>query len=183
MKFILVAGVEELGKDSIVKLTLERFGRSFSGFGYINFDNMDVFKHRIAGINSFDRLKDSFLKFYEELDAALIEMKKKSYRENILINGYLTLRSEFGYVPLVTDNFFRVFKPDIIVLIEGFPEELGIKPEKAMDMREHQAVNRVTAIQYASELGIPLKVIRLKKSEATKCIQELYELLKSISGD
>ncbi len=178
MKLILVTGLRETEKDSIVEMALNKSSTTRKRFKYVNFEKSDTVS---SGITNLNHLKDFHLTLHDEIEQAITGSRREGL--NVIVNGNFTIKTDLGYVPLLIDGFFRGFKPDIIVILENRLNELVDNPRKALEIKEQQEIDRGYASRYAAMLGIPLKIIKVSKQNISHSIKEFSETLKYMIGD
>ena len=165
---ILITGVQNMIKDSTVKLALERIeGKvklkvlSFSDFA------------EEEGSGELQLLKSTQKKLTESIQLKMIE----SGPHHIVINGYCTVSTRLGYVPVITKESVNIFRPDLIACIETDPAALP-KLENPREFQEHQAIERQFSVLFALRSGAAIKIIRSGKEGAREGADKLFSLLK-----
>jgi adenylate kinase len=170
MKMIFIAGSKGVDTKTIINLALQRSGRK-EEFVCMDFDDLGDIGRDIRNANSILMTKDIISSFYTELEKRMIESMKE-VRKDMIINGYLTLDTpNLGYVNILPDSFFRVFKPDMLVILEK--EDSGDEHTE-----EYQNINRYYGVSYALMCSAGLKIIKVKEDEMMKAVEELSSLIK-----
>ena len=127
MRKILVVGTKETNRSSIVESAMKGMMNS-SSISHINLNNLTAIK-TFTGTES---LQDVYISLYDELDKKLKSLESNGSRNStVVIESFLTLNTKSGFVPLITDRFFKLFKPDAIVLLEAQEESLKNHKEAA----------------------------------------------------
>ena len=177
MKLILVTGIEQTDKGKLLGMSISTLnnGQGYKDFNYINFDGLRSVK------NGFVRLKDvknSYLSVYDDLENLLNDSKRNAF--NLVLDASFTLNTSYGYVPLITERFFSIFKPDVILLLENKLEDFKDNPREFYSIKEAQEINKMFCVKFASEFGIPIKIIKVNLSEIKSTVREIQNYLTSI---
>lgn len=137
MASILVAGVRESDKDTVIQLI--RKMKSLPAFGFVDFDDVIMGDRKLFGElaslgafeslttlkswgikpeeKSYDALLKAVARFYNRLETQVKEASKTS--GNVIVSGYCTLKTHYGQLPLLSKNFLEYFRPDVLVVIES----------------------------------------------------------------
>jgi adenylate kinase len=75
----------------------------------------------------------------------------------------------------IPDEFFRSFKPDLIVIIEKADDTIEKTDSRAV---EHQRMNRYYGAICSSVAGSALKIIKFREKKMVEAVGELSEILK-----
>ncbi|HLD41691.1 MAG TPA: hypothetical protein VJB06_01525, partial [archaeon] len=92
-----------------------------------------------------------------------------------------TINTQYGYVPILTERFFSIMKPDSILLLENRLEDFKDSQRELLLVKEQQEINRSYCIKFSSEFSLPLKIIKVNKSELKQTVREIQEYLLSVS--
>jgi len=174
MKLVLITGSPETDKDSVVDLALERLRNFRPKFRYLDFDKLGV----KPGL-SLENLKSFPSRLHEKLEKELVSELRGS-KNNIIINGYLTLKTQYGCFPALTQEFFRVFKPDSLIILESSPGDLVRDPKASHEILRQQDLDRNYGIMYTSLSDSPVRVMTIEKSNVALAVKELLEYLKLV---
>lgn len=171
---ILVTGGQNVVKDSVVKLALERLG------GHVKFKVLS-FSDFVLGsedsINELHLLKNTQQKLMRNIQLKMLET---GAREHVIINGYCTARTKLGYMPIITKASIDIFKPDIIVHVEVDPAALGGKLKDRDDFVQHQSLEKSCALFFGAWAGSVIKIIQTGIEGPRQGADELYELLRDV---
>ena len=172
MKLILIAGSPETDKDSIIDLTLDRL-RSFSHkFKYLDFDKLGVKPgQRLEDLKTFPS------RLHGRLEKELVS-ELRGDKSHIILNGYLTLKTPYGIFPVISQEFFRVFRPDALIILESSPGDLVRDPRASHEILRQQELDRNYGIMYASISDSFINVMTIEKSNVALAVKELLEYLK-----
>ena len=173
MRLIFISSLPELEKKSTIKIAMKRFGREKKGLKIIHFDELDSL---IKDFNKIPKEKLEALgdEVYDELEKKLED--SISREDIVVIEGYFTVRSKLGFLPLITEKFFKVYKPNAVVLVETFPDLLSPDKKTVEELRDQQLINRIYAVRSASIAGSAIKIIRIE-NEVSNLLKELDNLI------
>lgn len=177
MKLILVTGIEQTDKNKLIGMAISTLnnGNGYKDFSHINFDGLDSVR---TGFLRLADVKESYLSLYEELEKQLTSSKRNAF--NIVLDASFTINTSYGYVPLVTERFFSIFRPDVIVVLEARLEDYKDNPKVFYAVKEQQEINKMYCVKYAANFGIPIKIIRVNKSEVRSTVKEIQDYFVSI---
>lgn len=170
MKLIFISGVYGIDKATLVDLALQHAGRK-SDFAVVDFDKIENLAEEVGEIPDIDAIRKVAAKFYDKLQKIMIT-KLKDQKGSIIVSGYLTFPTRYGYVRAIPDDFFRSFRPDSIVVFE---KAVAADDDKT---DEHQRINRYYASIYSSASGSALKIIKFREKKMMDSVKELGEMLK-----
>jgi adenylate kinase len=186
MGMVFITGVPESGRDSIVRMILTGSRKNLPPFDYLSFDDMVSYDvDRVSeeldlwsfskSINHMHRIQGGFQRKLKEGTGSL---KKGGHA---IVNGYFTLRTPGGYLPLLSKESARFFKPDVIVIIEidtvsgGLSRKLG--GEKAWELKYHQDINLNYAISYSALTRSAVKVVRAEYGKLKDALKEMTDIV------
>ena len=180
MKLILVTGIQQTEKNKLLGMSISTLnnGQGYKDFNHINFDGMDSVR------NGFIRLKDaknSYLSVYDDLENVLNDSKRNAF--NLVLDASFALNTSYGYVPLITERFFSIFKPDVILLLENKLEDFKDNPREFYSIKEQQEMNKFYCVKFATHFGIPVKIIKVSRSEIKSTVKEIQNYLLSITRE
>lgn len=181
MANILVTGIEESGKDVILDMILQGSKKLLPKFRYIKFSDLGVgFIEGSSDINKKKKLWDNLNKKLENVVKE--ELKKKG---NIIINGCFTLKTSRGYLPVISADFFKLLKPDVLITIEFDTDidKIHIKPVaknigNINSIKEYQSVNRKYAVFYSALTGTPTEIIKVKYGNIKRALRDTKDIVK-----
>lgn len=174
MKLVLIAGLEETDKDSVIGLALERL-RNFNP----RFKYMEAGKLGVKPGQKLDEVKAFPSRLHEKLEKALVS-ELRGGKSHIILNGYLTMKTQYGYSPALTAEFFRVFRPDSVIIMESSPGDLVRNPKASEEILKHQELDRSYGAMCASLSDSPVKLITIEKSNIALAVNELLEYLRMV---
>ncbi|GEM_PF-1189628 len=180
MKFVLITGLKETGKDTIIKLVLDGSKKILPKFKYINFKSIVREKWFEENIDKMEKAKE---RFYKDLEKAVGDAFKEG--KHVIVNGYFTVKTGHGYLPVISEDFFDTFNPDILILIEAEKPKMkgdmiyGAKLKSLNDADWfQQEINRVYASFYSAVSGALLKIVTVKPGNVKSVIKEINELMR-----
>jgi len=187
MGLILVTGIPESGRDSILKMVLSGSKKNLPFFAYLKFDDMVSYdvdkKSEELDLWSFSKRIDHIHKiqndFYSELKKTIGSLKGKG--SHIIVNGYFTLRTPSGYLPLLSQEALSFFKPDIIVIVEVDTENrelLGkFGKEKIRELKYHQDINLKYATSYSALTRSAINIVRVEYGNLKDALKEMTDVI------
>ncbi len=172
MRLILVTGLADIDRKTIVDLALQRAGKK-QEFKVVDFDNIGNLPEEMKGTTDFKMARHVLSEFYKNIEKVMITDIKEQ-KSDMVVNGYLTLDTEYGYVRVIPDEFFHSFKPDNIVILEKDDTRDKIDSKTS----EHQHINRYYGTVYSSICDSVLKIIKFRKKRMMDAVEELSDLIK-----
>jgi adenylate kinase len=172
MKLVLIAGSRETDKESIIGLALERLRSLGPRFKYLDLDKLGIKPGPGLG-----NLKAFPSRLHEKLEKELVS-ELKGEKNHMIISGSLTIKTPYGIFPTLTEGFFRVFKPDSLIILESSPGDLVRHPEASHEILRQQDLDRNYGIMYASISGSMVKVMTIEKSNIAIAVKELLQYLR-----
>lgn len=168
MKLIVILGAQESSKDALVSLLLR--GASDLKLSCLQFQNIIEKWEGAASRAAITKKLESQL-------AAML----KSGKGNVLVNGYVTMDTAIGFIPLLQPDVFDVFRPDMILLVED-QTKLAFRGTRDTQqvLAEQQRLNRVYATVYSAMSGAPLKVMTVNPQHLRTASSELLALMKEV---
>lgn len=176
MKFVLVTGLEEIDKKAVVEFVLRGFRDS--GFTSVSLEDIPE-AAGVQALESFDEIKKTQSRFYTKLEKNVISAMRKG-KGNVILSGCITKKTKHGYMPLITDDFFDTFKPDVIISMELDPRTITRDPKKLEDIKNHQDLNRHYNVLFSSKCGSMLRVINVDLGNITKAVREISEIIRNM---
>jgi adenylate kinase len=171
---VLIAGVQNMVKDTVVKLALGRLSGKVKLKALSFSDFVEEYEDSVMELSL---LKDVQQKLTKNIQ---IKMLESPAGEHHVINGYCTVRTKLGYIPIITKESLAIFRPDMIALIEVEPAALGAKLRDREEFEEHKAVERSSAMFCSAWAGSGIRIIRAGAEGPRKGAGELSGLLKEM---
>lgn len=173
MKVIFVGGLKDIDRKTIIDLALQRAGRKRE-YKVVDFNLFEEISEEIEATSDLEMVKVILSKFQENVEKSLISEIKQN-TGGLIISGFLTFKTRHGYLRSLTEEFFRSFKPDAIILLELHPDSFG---KMDIDKIEHQHINRHFGLTYASIIGSVFKVIRFREKKMLDAVEALSNIIK-----
>ncbi len=187
MSLILVTGIPESGRDSIIDMVITGSKKNLPSFEYLKFDNilsMDVDKKaEELDLWSFSKRIRHIHKIQKEFHTSLRTNIKalRSKKNHIIVNGYFTLKTPSGYMPLLSKTDIRFFKPDVIVIVDmDFESPVLIKKlgkEKVRKLKYHQDINLNYAMGYSTLTKSVVNVVRVEYGNLKDALKEMVDIV------
>ena len=171
---VLITGLQNMVKDSVVKIALERLGAS-AKFKILSFS--DFVGEDEGSITELRLLKTVQQRLTKKVQVSMLQSKTG---EHNIINGYSTASTKLGYMPIITKAGIDIFNPDLIAFIEVDPLALGEDLKDKEGFEAHQAVEKSFAMLYGAWTGAAVKVIKAGPEGSRKGSGELFNLLKAL---
>jgi adenylate kinase len=173
MKLIFVSGMADIDKAALIDLALQRSGRK-NEFTLVDFNKICDISGDMEDAEDLGTARRMLSKFYEKIEKAMIT-RLKEQKGGILASGCLTFGTKYGYMGAVPDQFFRSFKPDLMVILEKADDTLEKNDLKTV---EHQRINMYYGTIYSSVAGSALKIIKFRENKMIDAVAELSEIIK-----
>ncbi len=174
MRKILVVGTKETNRSCLVESAMKGMMNNNS-ISHINLNNLSAIK----AFTGAESLQDIYISLYDELDKKLKSLEYNGSRNStVVIESFLTLNTKSGFVPLITDRFFKLFKPDAIVLLET-PEESLKNHKDAVSILEQQKINRDYSVKQSSSFETLLKIVKVNPIQLAVAIRDVQDSIRS----
>lgn len=187
MGLILVMGIPESGRDSVLKMVLTGSRKILPPFSYLKFDDLISYdvdkKSEELDLWSFSKRIEHIHKiqndFYRKLKERLGSLKGKE--KHIIVNGYFTLRTPGGYLPLLSKESVKFFRPDVIVIVEvnlESPELLAkFGRERIKELKYHQDINLKYAVSYSALTKAAINIVRVEYGNLKGALKEMTDVI------
>jgi adenylate kinase len=187
MKVVVVTGTPGAGKTTVLNRAIKRLNKEFEvvNYGDAMFEvaeKKEIVKHR-------DELRKQPPEIQKEIQRLAAEkIAKKAKERQVIVDTHCSIKTPTGYLPGLPKWVLEELNPDVIVLIEADPEEIlgrRIKDttrvrdvEYVAEIKEHQEINRATAMAYAVFTGATVKIVKNHNNELDKAIEDLVAVLR-----
>lgn len=172
MRKVLVVGTKETHRLSLVESAIKGIMNG-GNIGHINLNKLSAIKN-YAGNGS---LQDIYISLYDELDRKLQAMDSNG-ASTVVIESYYTLDTHSGFVPLLTDRFFKLFKPESIVLLENPEDSLKNHKESTL-LKDQQKVNREHGVRHSSTFGTSLKIVPVNPVHQAVSVRDIQDAIRN----
>ncbi len=178
---LIVAGIPGTGKTTVMTKALESHPMEFVTYGTVMFE--------IAKEKSLVQDRDQMRRLPHETQRELQELtaEKISAMTNVCIDTHCTIKTKQGYLPGLPEKILKKINPQTIILIESSPEEIIQRRsrdtrkrdvETEEQIREHQLMNRIAAMGYATMIGATVKIVQNHENKLEEAAKEILEILK-----
>lgn len=107
---------------------------------------------------------------------------------DVVVDTHCTIKTSAGYLPGFPYTILKRINPRLIILVEVTPEEIITRRAKDKDVRqrdmetvetihEHQMINRMAAMTYASLVGATVKIIQNKDGMLGEAAEDFLQAL------
>jgi adenylate kinase len=171
---ILVAGLDDSGRDEIVEMVLQSYKKMMPVNTLVKAADFipDVSAER--GLDRLSKMRDNSL---IKLERTLVSALKNG--SNIVLAAGLTRKTVHGYMPVVTRDLVDTIKPDLIVLMEILPRRADDYMEHEHIDWTHQRFERQTAGMFSVRTGAPLRIIKVRPGKVKDALKEAADALRA----
>jgi adenylate kinase len=179
---VILSGIPGAGKTTVMKKALEKKPMEFVTYGTVMFD----IAHKEMNIKDRDamrRLPITKQRTLQELTADRV-----SKMSDVVVDTHCTIRTPGGYLPGFPFSILKRINPYIIILVESSPEEIVARrikdknvrqrdDDSLEDIREHQMMNRIAAMTYATLIGATVKIIHNRDGMLKEAASDILQAL------
>ncbi len=169
MKLIVVTGIPGVGKTTVLNSALGRLSEDFILINYGDqMLSVALKKKLISNRDEIRKLHPDVQKDIQREAAKAIAEEAKT--DNVIVDTHCTIKTPQGYLPGLPSWVLEELKPNQFILVEASHEEISGRRNKdetrARDMdtieeiKEHQEINRATAMAYSMFSGAIVKIIK-----------------------
>jgi adenylate kinase len=189
-KVVVVTGVPGSGKTTVVKGALEELRKSNIDYQLINYGDvmLDLMREKL-GITHRDEMRKVATSVYREIQREAGRRIAEAAREKpVIVDTHCLVKKPEGYYPGLPIWVLQELNPEILVIVEAFPEEICGRRLKDADRRrdrelleeigEHQQLNRATATAYSAVSGAAVKLIKNHDGKLSEAIADLASALR-----
>jgi len=179
----IVAGIPGAGKTTVMNEVLKR-----KNINVVNYGD-EIFK--IAKERKLVQHRDELRKLPYELQREMQIQAAKNISKlgNVIVDTHCTIKTPFGYLPGLPYDVLQILKPSRIILIEADAKEIMERRRKDVDIRkrdeesiksmeEHQLMNRIAGMSYATLTGATLKIIKNRQGKLEEAVEEMMKALE-----
>ncbi len=182
MSIAIIAGIPGAGKTTVMNEVIKRKNIKVINYGDVIFE---IAKERKL-VNNRDELRKLPFDIQREMQ---IEAAKKIAKKNAIVDTHCTVKTPYGYLPGLPYDVLNILKPNRIILIEANPEEIVARRSKDADIRmrdeeskeemeDHQLMNRIAAMSYATIVGATVKIIKNRQGKIEEAAEEIARALE-----
>jgi len=179
----IVAGIPGAGKTTVMNEVLKR-----KNINVVNYGD-EIFK--IAKERKLVQHRDELRKLPYELQREMQIQAAKNISKlgNVIVDTHCTIKTPFGYLPGLPYDVLQILKPSRIILIEADAKEIMERRRKDVDIRkrdeesiesmeEHQLMNKIAGMSYATLTGATLKIIKNRQGKLEEAVEEMMKALE-----
>lgn len=182
---ILATGIPGAGVSTVLK-GVKDVEFTYINFGDVMFDmgkDQDVVKDR-------DELRKQKIAVQKELQLlAAVEIKAMEGDLKI-VDTHCTIKTPEGFYPGFPNSVIERLNPHAIIIVEAVPKDVlkhrnkdksrKRDPDTLEQIAEHQLMNRMAAMSFASLLGIPVLIVQNEENKVGPAAEKLAQLMKNV---
>jgi len=189
-KIIVITGVPGVGKSTLIKEALAALRSDGTEYQLVNYGDvmLDLMESR-AGTPDRDEIRKMPLKNYIRVQReAAKRIARMARMKPVLLDTHCLVKKPEGYYPGLPHHVLEELQPESIILIEAMPEEVAERRAKdvsrrrakelAIEIGEHQQLNRAAAMAYSALSGAPIVFIRNSNKGFKKAVDNVISALR-----
>ncbi|WP_456455532.1 adenylate kinase [Methanopyrus sp.] len=191
MGYVIVAtGVPGVGATTVTTEAV----KELEGYEHVNYGDVML---EIAKEEGLVEHRDEIRKLPAEKQREIQRLaarriaKMAEGREGIIVDTHCTIKTPAGYLPGLPIWVLEELQPAVIVLIEADPDEIMMRRmkdseerqrdyDRAHEIKEHQEMNRMAAMAYATLTGATVKIIENHDDRLEEAVREFVETVRSL---
>jgi len=179
---VILSGIPGTGKTTVMEKALEKKNFEFVTYGSVMLE--------IAREEMGTEDRDTMRTLSIDKQRALQEMTADRVAKmgDVVVDTHCTIKTSAGYLPGFPYAILKRINPRLIILVEATPEETFIRRAKDKDVRqrdtetvetilEHQMMNRMAAMTYASLVGATVKIIQNKEDMLGEAAEDFLQAM------
>lgn len=175
MKSIMVSGVKETEKDSLIEICVKRSGLKIY---LLSFKQLIPKKFKPFDIKTLEEAEEFKRVLKKHIEIAVCRYAKEN--KPLVVNGFFTVKTRLGSIPVLSESFFHLFKPSLFLILEIDPSEFP--KDLAKKIEEEQAINREQAELFSTCIGCPFKIIRVEKNNIKETLDKIIDTFRMVFG-
>ena len=161
---VILAGVPGAGKTTVIQEALKEKDMKIVNYGTVM---LEIAKE--MGVKARDEIRKLPAEKQREIQEEAAETICKM--GDVIVDTHCTIKTKEGYLPGLPYAILKKLNPRLIIIIEA--EEKEIIARRAKDenirerdaegieeIREHQMMNRIAAMTYATLTGATIKIVK-----------------------
>lgn len=192
-KIVIVGGVPGVGKTTVINKALEHAKAEGMKISTIVFGTVMM---EIATELFNIRDRDNLRKLPEKKQKLIqkeagLRIAERSWAKTSIVDTHYTIKTITGvYLQGIPSWVSNALKPKLLVLIETNPEDISIRrsydDSRSRDnenidlLKEHQEINRTSAITICQKTGALLVIIKNKQGYTDEAGEALFKYLKAM---
>lgn len=189
-KVVLFTGVPGVGTSTIIK-TMQK--REKVKFTFLNFGDIMLGLGSSKGyVKDRDQIRKLPVRRQKELQLlAAVDIQERS-EELFLVDTHCTVKTPDGYLPGFPKTVLDQLSPDALILVEANPKEIMERRSKDTarkrdadseeKIQEHQNMNRMASMTYASFVGAPVLIIQNPHGKLDETASTVERVLSNVMG-
>ncbi len=189
-KVVLFTGVPGVGTSTIIK-TMQK--REKVKFTFLNFGDIMLGLGSSKGyVKDRDQIRKLPVRRQKELQLlAAVDIQERS-EELFLVDTHCTVKTPDGYLPGFPKTVLDQLSPDALILVEANPKEIMERRSKDTarkrdadceeKIQEHQNMNRMASMTYASFVGAPVLIIQNPHGKLDETAATVERVLSNVMG-
>lgn len=172
---VLVAGIDDSGRDEIVEMVLQSYKNMMPANTLVKASAFipDLGSERDLG--KLSKMRDNALVKLEK--AVVSSLKNKS--GNIILAAGLTRKTIHGFMPVITEDIVDTIKPDLIIFMEILPARADAYMEHEHIDWAHQRFERQMAGLFSLRASSPLRVVKVRPGRVRDALKDAADALRA----
>ncbi|HDS58925.1 MAG TPA: adenylate kinase [Thermoplasmatales archaeon] len=179
---VILSGIPGAGKTTVMQKALEKKPLKFVTYGTVMFD----LAREKMGVEDRDAMRTLPVERQRQLQ----EMTADRVAEmgDVVVDTHCTIKTPAGYLPGFPYDILKRLRPRLVILVEASPQEIAARRSKDQDVRqrdpdtveemeEHQMMNRMAAMTYATLVGATVKIIHNREGRLEEAADQIVQAL------
>ncbi len=183
---VVVTGTPGAGKTTVLNKALEKV----KDYVVVNYGDVMLEVAKSEGlVEHRDEMRKLPLETQRRIQkTAARKIAEMAKEKKIIVDTHCSIKTPKGYLPGLPKWVLEELKPDIIVLIEAYPEEIAGRrasdetrirdAESVEKIKEHQEMNRAIAMAYAMFTGATVKIVENHDNKLEEAVDDLIKILE-----
>ena len=182
---ILATGIPGAGVSTVIKASGVKF--TYLNFGDVMF-KMGKERGYVKARDEIRKLKIAAQKEMQLLAAVEIQETEGTLK---LVDTHCTIKTPEGFYPGFPTAVLERLNPRAIIIVEAEPKDVLKRRNKDKTRKrdtdtleqiaEHQLMNRMAAMSYASSLGIPILIVENEQNKIKPAAEKVAGIMKNVA--